>query len=491
MSNALAIAGVSAVLKDLLDNALVGHKEYAPVTVSVLSPDRAETQAQGGVLMNLFLYHLAPNSGWRNAALPSYDSRGQRVTNPPLALDLHYMLTAYGKEAYDAEILLGYAMQLLHETPILTRAAIRKALGPTPSAVGGDLLPDDFKKLSAAELADQVEQIKVSWQPLGTEEMSKLWTAFQVKYRPSVAYLATVVLIEAQQPTRTPLPVLSRGQINPVTGYDQGAVVQSNLLPPFPTLLAIRVSDCHPAAQPGTPAPANEPADTIHLLGHHLGGKSHEVTLTHPRLDLQFKVTDGAVTISPPPSRKALLDGTETFELPDEVLRTADTRVKIEPGQDWAPGVYTVELSLIRPGESVARTANALPLAIAPRIRFDSPNEPQVVVERELNGKPTGKMTVTLHCVPPVRTGQRLALIVADQELPGTAVFDDPSKPTPTDKLEFTRKLPDSWVDEGMLDGGKRHLVRLRVDGVESIFIKRRGPDKAPEFDTRQYIKIP
>ena len=35
--------------------------------------------------------------------------------------------TAYGVDDFQAEILLGYAMHLLHERPVLDRAAIRRA----------------------------------------------------------------------------------------------------------------------------------------------------------------------------------------------------------------------------------------------------------------------------------------------------------------------------------------------------------------------------
>ncbi|MGZ8323641.1 MAG: Pvc16 family protein, partial [Rhodoplanes sp.] len=72
---------------------------------------------------------------------------GERLTNAPLALDLHYVMIAYGRADFQAEILLGYGMHLLHERPVLDRAAIRRALNPTPIEVhlflltGGGSLP--------------------------------------------------------------------------------------------------------------------------------------------------------------------------------------------------------------------------------------------------------------------------------------------------------------------------------------------------------------
>ncbi len=209
MSNALAIAAVTAVLRDLLNDGVIDHdlsSAVGNVLVSTLPPDRIITGPQEESRLNLFLYHVTPNPGWRNAALPAYDSAGRRTSNPPLALDLHFLLTAYASAEYHREILLGYGMQLLHETPVLTRDAIRRTLAPV-SPVDAGPLPTAMQALSAADLADQVELVKISPESLNTEEMSRLWTAFQARYRPTAAYQASVVLIEARRPTRLAFPV--------------------------------------------------------------------------------------------------------------------------------------------------------------------------------------------------------------------------------------------------------------------------------------------
>jgi hypothetical protein len=214
MSNALAIASVTAVLKDLLNNGLIDHNVSATlgnVTVSALSPDRIDTttlnqQSQ----LNLFLYQVTPNAGWRNVGLPSRNANGDRISNPPLALNLHYLLTAYGALEFHAEILLGYGMQLLHETPVLTRDAIRMSLAPPSIVTGGSGLPAEMRALFTSELSEQVEQIKITNDTLNTEEISRMWTAFQAHYRPSAAYQASVVLIESRQAIKSALPVQAR-----------------------------------------------------------------------------------------------------------------------------------------------------------------------------------------------------------------------------------------------------------------------------------------
>jgi hypothetical protein len=213
MSTALAIASVTAVLRDLLNNGLIDHdvsSSVGNVTVSALPPDRIQADGSEKSQLNLFLYQVTPNQGWRNTALPSRDGRGDRLINQPLALDLHYLLTAYGAKDLHGEILLGYGMQLLHEQPVLTRAAVRRSLAPPTQVSGGGGLPTELAELALSKLAEQVELIKIVPQPMTTEEISKLWSAFQAKYRPSAAYLASVVLIESERPTRVALPVGER-----------------------------------------------------------------------------------------------------------------------------------------------------------------------------------------------------------------------------------------------------------------------------------------
>src|SRR4051794_12001575 len=99
MSNALAYAGVTAVLKDLLDTGVIDHRVTDAlgqgVTVSAVAPDAIPLGNDMGARLNLFMHQVTPNAAWRNMDYPSHDGGGRRIGNPPLAVDLHYLLTAY------------------------------------------------------------------------------------------------------------------------------------------------------------------------------------------------------------------------------------------------------------------------------------------------------------------------------------------------------------------------------------------------------------
>lgn len=210
MSTALAIAAVSAAIVDLLQSGLTDAQlpaEAGDVAVSARAPGAIKLDTLERPQLNLFLYAVTPNAAWRNAALPARDSGGARLSNPPLALNLHYLLTVYGKSDFQAEILLGYAMLRLHEKPLLDRAGLRAAAEPGDESA--DAAPA-LRRFAKAGLADQVEQIRITPEPLTSEELTKLWPAFQAQYRPTVAYQAAVVLIQSEQTPKQTVPVATR-----------------------------------------------------------------------------------------------------------------------------------------------------------------------------------------------------------------------------------------------------------------------------------------
>ena len=413
MSNALAIAAVSAVIKTVLDNGLIADNASdalgQDVTVSVLAPDAIALANDAQPRLNLFMHQATPNAAWRNVNLPSMDGAGRRIANPPLALDLHYLLTAYGSADLQAEFLLGHAMQLLHETPVLAREAIRNALNPaTPS-------PNSiYQALRASDLADQFEQIKISPEKMDTEELSKLWTALQAHYRPTAPYLVTVVLIEAAKPARAPLPVLSRGYIDPVTNVEPGVKVQASLLPPLPEIETVTLA-------PGRIAVL--PLDTIELDGHDLDGAGQTLVLTNYKLAITR-------TISPPSSATA---AAVTFVLPDD------------PGT-YPAGVYGARLQVQRPGEPAPRLTNEVALALAPQI---------TAVAKAVDAD--GNLVVTPTCKPAVQPHQQVSLILGSIEVPARPF----NAATPNPSFVFS-PLPNGT-----------YRARLRVDGVESSIVRR------------------
>lgn len=442
MSSPLAIAAVTAALKDLLNDGLLNHdfSSVGSFQVTALPPDRIATGATEPNQLNLFLYQVSANQGWRNAGLPSRDATGQRLSNPPLALDLHYLLTAYGAADLNAEVLLGYAMHLLHETPVLTRAALRTVLAPV-DPVDGSILPGPFGTLSAIDLADQDELVKITPAFLSGEDLSKMWTAMQARYRPSVAYVASVVLIEARAGTRAAPPVLRRG------AQDRGAVANA-AMPPSLTTARNAASDALPALRLG---------EDVLLSGERLGSPGTLAAGT-----LAVVVTDpltGAEHILPPLGPP--LGGRVSVHLPTPAEDAAAM-------DGYAIGAQLVRLRQAKP-DGTSWTTNAVSMLLAPAVTV----APAAVAP--------GDFTLTLTCTPRIKPGQvaSVLLVWGQATIPPTTL-DTPADTTQPSTLTFALQA----VAAG------EYLVRLRVAGVDSLPVRLVGSPPRLEFDPVQTVVV-
>ncbi len=200
MSNFLAIATATATLQQLLLESLGVDVPGADATT--LRPDNARLTTPGNYGVNIYLYQTAPNAAWRNSDLPTRGASGRLRQRPKIALDLHYLLTFYGdEESLQPQRILGSVARTLHARPVLTGDMIQAAIDAAVSVDPGHFLSD-------SDLADAIERVKFTPVPLSLEELSKLWSVFfQTPYTLSMAYLGTVVMIEAEETPSLALPV--------------------------------------------------------------------------------------------------------------------------------------------------------------------------------------------------------------------------------------------------------------------------------------------
>lgn len=175
MSDTLMLASVTEALRAILQNGLNRYADrVGDVRVSLLPPDRVASGADERSQLNLFLYRVAPApSGDGQRSKPTI---GETTQAPRLALDLYYLLTAYGAQDFHTEVLLGGALKLLTETAVLTADDGKGKTGLM------------FPKLNAP--------LKLTPRFLSFEEMSKLWSGLQARYRPSVVCQVSTIVIE-------------------------------------------------------------------------------------------------------------------------------------------------------------------------------------------------------------------------------------------------------------------------------------------------------
>ncbi|NGO44304.1 DUF4255 domain-containing protein [Streptomyces ureilyticus] len=187
MSNALAIAHVTQALALLIEANLQPEIDMA---VKV-EPRKPPADPPTDPTITVFLYQVTPNPSQRNNDLPTRASDGTLLKRPAAALDLHFVISAYGEETeLVGQRLIGSVVRTLHEIPVLPKDVIELA-GERPYLAGSDL-------------AEAAQKVRFTPTVMDVDETSKLWGMLhQTPYSLSVVYQAALVFIEGRE---TPVP---------------------------------------------------------------------------------------------------------------------------------------------------------------------------------------------------------------------------------------------------------------------------------------------
>lgn len=426
MSNALAIAAVTATLKRILEQGISQDPDLPDTEVTIQPLDKARGNKTKNQL-NLFLYQIQRNAAWVNTGLPQQQVRlGESGFLAPLPLNLWYLVTAFGRNDDSdnsaqpfGHHLLGKAMSILHDHPELSAA---------------DIIAATQTILPASDLDRQIERIRISFQPVPVGEINQLWTGFATPLRLSVAYEVAVTLIESKRPAKTPLPVLTRGP------QDQGVTAVASL----PPLLV-----------PSAPLAAARLGDDITLNGQRLNNGSFRVRFRnaflpdHNDIDPEAGGTSTQITVH----LKGLAEDAEAFT-------------------KWVPGIYTVSLV----GNGPNFPGGTSEVALAPVITV-SPNNASA-----------GAITLQITCAPrlldpppPDKKKQQVFLLFGENGSP----IPVQSLVNPADTSQPTRL---TFLVPAATAG--TYVVRLRVDGVDSLPVVSTKTPPVVSFDPLQEVTV-
>jgi len=411
MSNFLAIATVTASLKQILNDAV--SKDVNGASAKAVRPNAPNNQLPiPGV--NVYLYQVTPNAAWRNADVPARSADGTLVQQPRAAIDLHYLLSFYGDESeFEPQRVLGSSIRVLHEQPILPRKKIRDVINAT--AV-----------LTASNLDEKVELVKFTQLPLTLEELGKLWSVFfQTTYVLSVAFQGTVVLIDGKGAPRSTLPVRERNLY--VVSFRQ---------PVIERVVA--------AAGPGRPITAGS-------------------TLRISRVSLRDNVTRvriGKQMVTPAPA--------QTSDTRIDIALPVGLRAGIQSAQVEHPTLMGTPPMLHSGIES-----NAAPFLLQPTITLAVSNVTPTLengVPVVVDGVTLRSATISATFTPVVGRKQRVKLLLYEFNSPEgrparAYMFDAPLAngiPNPTQDETGTIAFAVQRVFPGP------YLVRVQVDGAES-----------------------
>ena len=187
MSGTDAVSAVTQTIVKLLEKRMASP----PETIHGAPPDVRLSDPPGPKRLCVFLYRIEQNRFLANQDLGAPPGR---YGKPPLSLDLHFLLTAYGSSEEDtvgAQQILGDAIRVLHDHPVIH--------GDDPA----------YQDVRNPALDGAFEAIKITMEPITTEDLTKVWTALTTPYRLSAAYTVNVVQIESG---RRPAPAARVGE---------------------------------------------------------------------------------------------------------------------------------------------------------------------------------------------------------------------------------------------------------------------------------------
>ncbi|MEF8853074.1 MAG: DUF4255 domain-containing protein [Haloarculaceae archaeon] len=179
MAGYAAIAEASETLVELLRDRIAERGDVVAIDrteIALVSP--ADVGADSDVRLSVFLYDVTENEILKNEQRTVVDET--RTREPPLALDLRYLITAFPSQSgsdetantLDQQRVLGLAMQVLREHALL---------GPDelPSSLAGN-------------------EIQVAREDESLQAITDIWSTFgDTGLQPSVTYELSPVLIDA------------------------------------------------------------------------------------------------------------------------------------------------------------------------------------------------------------------------------------------------------------------------------------------------------
>lgn len=187
MATYRAITAISHAVLGMLEEACP-RDEFAEATFRLVQSSDFQVEApplSEGI--SFFLYRVTVNGSVRNQ--PTRVAPDGRRYRPALPLDLHYMLTAWGRSVDKQQRLLGWAMRTLEDTPILP-AGLLNHYGPEA---------ETFRSNETVELVSE---------QLSLQDINHIWEGL----RPflSVPYLARMIMIESELALVEVAPVQTR-----------------------------------------------------------------------------------------------------------------------------------------------------------------------------------------------------------------------------------------------------------------------------------------
>lgn len=172
MAKQTAIAAVSQTLLGIIEDA-IPSADFPQANFDVLKISDFQQSQPLTEGVSLYLYRVNLSDVQRNLR-----SARQPNRQPPLPIDLHYMLTAWGQTSATQQRLLGIAMRTLADYPSLSAGVLNHYGRPEQNF-------------------DEHETVELMYEPMTFQDMTSLWDLLKPNAEVSVTYVVRMLYLES------------------------------------------------------------------------------------------------------------------------------------------------------------------------------------------------------------------------------------------------------------------------------------------------------
>ncbi len=187
MADYNVIYAVTEKLRDILLASFKDDPALEPLVSDgdIVFENPAEADIKEATKLSLWLYQVTENEFLKNQN-NQYETNNQ-LRKAPLALNLYYLVTPFGKNIQTNQMLMGRILQTFHDNGTIT-------------------LLDANKQVA--------EELRIVLCRLSLEELTRIWEALREAYRLSVCYQVRVVQINSNIPVVTARVVKRTGHFS-------------------------------------------------------------------------------------------------------------------------------------------------------------------------------------------------------------------------------------------------------------------------------------
>jgi len=149
MATTDAIAVTTEALRALLE-ASCPVSDFPGLVVQACRPQELQERGAQAVQVTVCLYRSQRNAH-RQSELPPQENSPVRIG---VGLDLHYLITAWGRDLAEEQRLLGCLVVALERSPVLTGDPLRQAAGRLPGCDADGFRSGDSLRMTPREFAE-------------------------------------------------------------------------------------------------------------------------------------------------------------------------------------------------------------------------------------------------------------------------------------------------------------------------------------------------